>query len=337
MKIDIYTHITPIKYQVAFEKRVDPEICRLLSRRALPTLTDLNARLALVEKYEGMRQVLTLSNPPVELVTEPAVSLELSRIANDEMAELVVKHPDHFVGAAACLPLNDMDTTLKEVDRAITELKMKGVQIYTNVLGKELDSDWLMPLYERMAQHDLPIWIHPFFQGTGAAVKDGSQFAQFRIGSEEGGPAASLDRAVFRITTGTNTAMTRLVFSHVFDKYPNIKFITHHCGASVPYLAGRIDMHYVPKPADGLQKPILDYYRMFYADSALHGNVPSMMCGYHFFGADHILFGTDMPYGPEMGAWSIRKIAESIEKMSITTDEKEKIFEGNARKLLHLA
>ena len=208
-------------------------------------------------------------------------------------------------------------------------------------MGAPLDSPEFIPLFEKMAQYDLPIWIHPFFQAIGTVAKDEEKFASYRVFTGEGDRAWTMDRAAFGITLGTTTAMTRLVYSGLFDKYPDIKFITHHCGSSVPYFAGRIRSHYGmyearEKVAQGLTKPILDYYKMFYADTALHGNVPAMMCGYNFFGADHILLGTDMPFDEEIGAWSTRQTIKSIEKMDITDAEREKIFEGNARKLLRL-
>ena len=341
MKIDIFCHITPPKFLKAFEKKVSPRICEKLPYKHLPSLVDMDTRFRIMDRYKDAVQVLTLTNPPIELVAEAVVASELAKLVNDEMAELVIKYPDRFIGAAACLPLNDLDATLKEVDRAIKDLHLKGVQIYSHIMGKPLDSPEFMPLYEKMAQYDLPIWIHPFFQSIGGVAKDENQFASYRVFTGQEDRAWAMDRAAFGITSGTTSAMTRLVYGHVFDKYPNIKFVAHHCGSSVPYFANRIQMHYdmftVREGIEqGLHKPILEYYRMFYADTALHGNVPAMMCGYDFFGAEHILFGTDMPFDAELGLWGLRKTIESIEKMEITDLERKKIFEDNARKLLRV-
>lgn len=341
MKIDVFCHITPPKFLKAFEEKVSPEICQQLPSRFLPSLTDLDARFRVMDEYEDMVQILTLTNPPIELVAEPAVSIELAKVVNDEMAELVAKYPDRFVGAVACLPMNDMDATLTEVDRAINELHLCGVQIYSHIMGKPLDSPEFMPLYEKMAQYDLPIWIHPFFPAIGTVAKDGAQFQTYRVFVGEIDPAWEMERGAFQIAYGTTSAMTRLVYSGLFDKYPNIKFITHHCGSCVPYFSGRIEMHYgMTYAREGISgdfaKPILDYYKMFYGDTALHGNVSALMCGYNFFGAKHILFGTDMPFDGTLGAWSVGKTIESIERMEITDAEKKKIFEDNIRELLRL-
>jgi predicted TIM-barrel fold metal-dependent hydrolase len=328
MKIDIFCHITPPKFLKVFEKKVSPQICSKLPYKHLPSLVDMDTRFRIMDRYKDVVQVLTLTNPPIELVTEPIVACELAKVVNDEMAEMVMKYPDRFVGAVACLPLNDLDATLKETDRAIKDLHFKGVQIYSHIMGKPLDSPEFTPLYEKMAQYDLPIWIHPFFQSIGVFT-----------GQED--RAWAMDRAAFGITSGTTTAMTRLVYSHVFDNYPNIKFITHHCGSSVPYFANRIQMHYDMFAArerveQDFHKPVLEYYKMFYADTALHGNVPAMMCGYNFFGTEHILFGTDMPFDAEHGLWTLRKTVESIEQMEITDLERKKIFEDNTRRLLRI-
>ena len=85
-----------------------------------------------------------------------------------------------------------------------------------------------------------------------------------------------------------------------------------------------------------LSKPPIEYYRMFYADTALYGATPSLMCGYAFFGPDHLLFGTDMPYDCENGARYTRQTIAAIEKMEITKSDKAQIYNYNAMRLLKL-
>jgi aminocarboxymuconate-semialdehyde decarboxylase len=75
---------------------------------------------------------------------------------------------------------------------------------------------------------------------------------------------------------------------------------------------------------------------MFYADTALNGNPSAMRCGLEFFGEDHVLFGTDLPYDVEQGDVSVRQTIDAIEKMGVSEAVKQKIYEGNARRLLHL-
>jgi len=342
MIIDIASHIAPQKYLAGLEKKVSPEVAKEFPSTWLPTLKDLDARFRVMDNYPDMRQVLTVVNPPVEAILEKEDAIAISQLVNDEMAELKEKYPDRFVGAVACLPMNDVDEALKEADRTIKDLNFSGVQIFTNIMGKPLDLPEFMPLYERMARHDLPIWIHPFFSHVGAVAKEENQFADYRVFTGKKDPAWAMKRAVFDLPAATSEAVTRLVYSGVFDRYPNVKFITHHCGADVPTFVKRIEMHYLmfkeKENTDlGLKKPVPEYFKMFYADSALHGNVPAMMSGYDFFGADRIMFGTDMPFGTEEGLWPVRETVDSIEAMPIPDAEKQMIYEDNAKKLLNLS
>ena len=91
--------------------------------------------------------MLTVAKVPLEKYVSPADAVDLARIANDELADVLVKHADNFFGAAACLPMNDIDAALEEADRAITQLKLQGVQIYTRINGERLDSPKFRPLF----------------------------------------------------------------------------------------------------------------------------------------------------------------------------------------------
>lgn len=190
-------------------------------------MNDMNHRFRIMDKFEGLKQVITLGVPAIEDIADPKNAVDLARIANDEMAQLVNKHPDRFVAAAACLPMNNMDAALKEADRAINDLGFKGVQTGTPINNKPLDSGEFMPLFEKMAQYDLPIWIHPGRPVTYADYKT-EEVSKYMIFLLFGWPYE------------TTVAMTRLVFSGVLERYPNLKFITHHCGAMVPYLHQRL-------------------------------------------------------------------------------------------------
>jgi aminocarboxymuconate-semialdehyde decarboxylase len=341
MKIDVSAHITPPKYLKALGKKIPPEVLKHLPSNFLPGLADLDVRFKIMDKYPDMVEVLTVANPPVETMLQGADAVDVSRQVNDEMAELIVRYPDRFVGAVACLPMNDVDEALKETDRAVKELHFQGIQLFTNIMGKPLDSPEFMPVYERMAQLDLPIWIHPFFENVGQVAQTEKQFSGYRVFTGKEDPAWAMDRAVFGLPSASARAIIRLVYSRVFDLYPNIKFLTHHCGAGVPFFANRIEMHYLMFGEKeglelGLKKPVHEYFKLFYADAALHGNTPALMCGYNYFGPDRILFGTDMPFGSELGLWPVRKTIDSINEMPVPENEREKIYAGNARRLLRL-
>ena len=129
--------------------------------------------------------------------------------------------------------------------------------------------------------------------------------------------------------------MWRLVSAGIFNDYPDIKFITHHCGSLVPYFEKRIKWLGVLILASGhsVRNPE-EHFRKFYNDTAVYGNTSALMCGYGFFGADHLLFGTDAPLGPGFGL--TLETIKSIERMSIPDNEKEKVFWQNAVNLLRL-
>jgi predicted TIM-barrel fold metal-dependent hydrolase len=114
-----------------------------------------------MDRYEGLRHVLTLSRPPIEeVLPDVQKAMDLTRMANDEMAEVVFKYPDRFPAAIAAVCLTDPEGSYKELERTILELKFKGVQIYTDLNGKPLDSPEFMPIYEMMNKYNLPIFIH---------------------------------------------------------------------------------------------------------------------------------------------------------------------------------
>jgi predicted TIM-barrel fold metal-dependent hydrolase len=163
MKIDIYTHILPKKYFAALGKRVNLDDYNLTKCQAVgkKDVRDIDIRLNVMNRYPEVLQVLSVSLPPLDKIVTPINALDLCKIANDEMAELVLKHPDKFIAGVACLPVDDMDLALKEMERAITQLGLKGVQLFARVNGEGLDNPKFKPLYEKMAEYDLPIWIHP--------------------------------------------------------------------------------------------------------------------------------------------------------------------------------
>lgn len=330
MKIDIFPHIMPVNYREALLKVMPSSLrSKYGPVLAVPMLSDLDLRFKVMDTCQGLVHVLTLSSPPIEEIASPKDAVDLAKLANDEMAKLVIKYPDRFVAAVATLPMNNLEAALKEVDRAINDLHLKGIQLFTPVNDRPLNLPEFRPLYQKMAGYDLPIWIHP---------TRNADYADYRTEKE----SKYAVHAVFGWPFETAVAMTRLVFSGVFDRWPNLKFITHHCGGMVPFFQERIGSIYAKSQAVmgakyGLRKPPAEYFKMFYNDTAVYGSTPALMCGYAAFGADHLVFGTDMPLGDSQGGTlNTGRTIESVEQMDIAAEEKEQIFQANARKLLHL-
>lgn len=330
MKIDIFTHVMPKRYKEALYKHSDKFSTERKVQDRRPALTDSDLRLKVMDEHPDLVQVVSVTMPPIEMIVDPKEAAELAMISNDEMAEMLTRYPNKYITAIANLPMNNMDAALKETQRAIKDLGFRGVQIYTSIQGKPLSSEEFMPLYEMMSEFDLPIWIHPM---RGPAFPD---YTTEDVSTHQ-------IFSIFGWPFDTTAAMTRLVFAGIFEKLPNIKFITHHCGAMVPFFADRIVVHYNnglerlgAENFPGLTKHPIEYFRMFYADTALNGNPSALMCGYHFFGGERLLFGSDMPYDVQQGAFSIKKTIEAIEGMDIPESSKKKIYEDNAKNLLRL-
>ncbi len=332
LKIDAYSHIVPPKYKDFLYKIAPEQVDTKISNN--PALYDLEYRFKLMDPYEPLRQVLTLAWPPIEEVVGPEKAPELAKIANDEMAQLVAKYPERFITAIAILPINNIDAALKEAERALNDLRLKGIYIHTPVCDKPLDLPEFFPLYEIMTKYDLPIFIHPM------RLID---YPDYRTESK----SKYNMQGTFGWPYETTAFMARLVFSGVMEKFPRLKIVTHHCGGMVPFFADRIEeLSYLwerglarskgERPV--LTKSIIDYFRLFYADTALYGNPSALMCGYHFFKADRLLFAADFPLGDtERGARNLRKTVNAIEQMDIEEAEKRQIYEDNARKLMRLS
>jgi uncharacterized protein len=331
LKIDIFNHVFPRRF---FDKYIATGGRDIGKRVAnVPVGVDLDFRFKVMDEFEGLRQVITLPAPAIEALGGPDKSPDIAREGNDGLAELVATYPDRFVAFAAAMPLNNVDASLRETERAIDQLGAKGVLIYTNMLGKSMDSPEFQPLFDEWSRRDVPIWMHP---ARGASFPDyqTENRSQYEIWWTFGWPYE------------TSVAMARFVFSGLFDRHPNIKIITHHMGGMVPYFEGRVgygwdqlgsrtsDMDYTSLLKSMKKRPV-DYFKQFYADTALFGAAPATECGLEFFGVEKVLFATDMPFDPKPGLYA-RETIRIIENLGLSAADKEKIYRGNAEKLLKI-
>jgi predicted TIM-barrel fold metal-dependent hydrolase len=222
------------------------------------------------------------------------------------------------------------------MDRAITQLGAKGVQLFTNVNGRPLDEPEFFPVFERITtRHDLPVWMHPARPAKRADYVN-ETVSKYEIWQVLGWPFE------------TSVAMARIVFEGLFEKHPDLKIITHHLGGMVPYFEGRVgpgwdqigkrtsDEDLRAKLAWMKKRPV-DYFRKFYADTAVFGAVPATECGLAFFGADNVVFASDSPFDPEQGSAYIRWTIKILDELPITAADRQKIYEGNIRRLCRRA
>jgi predicted TIM-barrel fold metal-dependent hydrolase len=331
--VDVFAHILTPRYLRERNARAGASFGTQYAKywRANPGLTDLEVRFRVMDQFPDVVQILTEAGPNVESITSPADAAECARIANDEMAELVARHPDRFATACACLPMSDVDAALGEMHRAITQLGFRGVEMFTDINGTPLDAPQFQLLFEQMQSFDLPILLHPRRTNTTAdyAREDRSKFLVY---TNFGWPFE------------TSAAMARLAFGGVLERYPRLKIITHHAGGMIPFFHKRIELAWdfnverMGYQHDGatLARPPLEYYRRFYCDTAIQGNTPALMCAYEFFGPDHMVFATDTPYDNELGARLYRETIPAVQAMPIDEEDRRKILSGNARRLFRL-
>ncbi|HEV3239994.1 MAG TPA: amidohydrolase family protein [Casimicrobiaceae bacterium] len=335
MKLDIFNHIFPKRY---YERmlQVAPNGKDMHKRvREIPCIVDLAERFRIMDLFDDYAQVICLGSPPIEVFGPPPLSTELAQLANDGMAELVARHPQRFPAFVASLPMNDPQGLLAEAERAVRELGAVGVQVFSNVLGKPLTAPETLPLFDLMAELDLPLWLHP---ARGANFPDYQQEkkSHYEIWWTFGWPYE------------TSVAMAHIVFEGLFDRHPELKIITHHMGGMIPYFEGRVgpgwdqlgartsDVDYSLLLRKLAKRPI-DYFRLFYADTALFGATEATRCGLRFFGPERVLFASDSPFDPEKGSLYTRTTIEIIDRLDVTPAQRHAIYEGNARRLLKLA
>jgi uncharacterized protein len=332
MKIDVFSHILPRRYYDRIME-LDPRGRDMTSQiRGVSALVDLDERFKAMDQFGDYTQIISLVTPPIESYGN--LANDMARLANDGMAELVRTFPKRFVGFVASLPMNDPDGLLIEARRAVKDLGAVGVQVFSNVSGFALDRPETMALFDMMAELDRPIWLHPV-RGADFSDYQRESKSRYEIWWAFGWPYE------------TSVAMTHLVFSGLFDRHPGVKIITHHMGGIVPYLEGKVGAGFdylgtrttdedYKSLVKKLQKRPIDYFRMFYADTALFGARAATLCGLDFFGVSHTLFGTDAPFGPE-GKWGYtRWTIEIIDSLDVRPQERKDIYEGNIKRLIGL-
>jgi predicted TIM-barrel fold metal-dependent hydrolase len=334
LKIDVFNHIFPKPF---FDRLQQVIVNRGAIKRWLniPFLHDLDVRFRMLQEFgDDYRQVLSLSAPPIEAINpDRQITLDLARLANDSMNDLVRRHPSRFPGFIASLPLNYADESVAELERAVVDLGAVGVQIFSNVNGVPLDDQRFFPLFETAARLRCPVFLHP---ARGAKVADyaSEEKSKYEIWWTFGWPFE------------TSAAMQRLVFSRVLDRLPDIRIVAHHLGAMIPFFEGRVGYgldQFGSRTADepyeallaSLPKRPYDYFKMFWADTAVFGSRAAMECGLKFFGADQVMFASDAPFDPEGGSLYIRETIKVIDSLEISDTDRRKIYQDNAERLFN--
>jgi predicted TIM-barrel fold metal-dependent hydrolase len=328
MKIDVFNHVFPNEFFEAAEKLMP---ARAVKRwKAMEELYDMDARMKVIDKFDDYQQIISISQPPLDIIAGPNDSPELARVANDGMARICREYPDRMPWFIAALPMNNTDEAIREVDRVLDEHNAVGFQIHSNVGGKPLDAPEFHDIFQKIAERGKCVWLHPTRPASHAdyLTEDQSHYEMFwGIGW----------------AYETTAAMCRMVCSGMFDKIPDFQVMAHHWGAYIPHAEGRMPLWEARNGtmsadgrsfADDLEKPMLDYFKMFYGDTAMFGAKAQSQAGLDFFGAGNSFFATDAPYDLTGGESNIRETIEVIESLNCEDSDRQAIYEDNTRKLL---
>jgi aminocarboxymuconate-semialdehyde decarboxylase len=279
----------------------------------VPGHRDLAFRRQVLEKHGVDTQVLTFTTPGVHV--EPAeAAARLARQINDAFANAARKSDGRFT-ALATLPLNDPAASVIELERAMTQLKLPGAMVFSNVNHVALADARFAPLWKKADELKAVIYIHP---------------------TDPAGVEAMLDFWLMPLVgflMDTTLAASKLVFAGVVERHPNIRWVLTHMGGAIPYLAERLDRGYraFADCRAHIGRPPSEYLRTFYYDT-VNFNPDAIEFAIKFAGPDRILAGSDYPH--QIG--SIPRMIESINAIAATDDVKTKIFGGNAAALLGL-
>ncbi len=323
--IDVHNHFYPPAYldalkrgesrvTVKYDAQGNPEIHYPGDYNvAVPGHRDIAYRQRVLE-HDGIdTQVITLTTPGTHVET-PEVADRLARIVNDDFARIVQERSPRFA-ALATLPLNDPAASLRELRRAVEELKFPGAMLFSNVNGVSLADQRFWPLYEYASDRKLVLHIHPTFPTGVEAMQE--YWMMPLVG----------------FLMDTTLAAGKLVFSGVAERFPGIRWVLSHLGGAIPYLVERFDRGYraFAECRANIPKPPSEYLRTWYYDT-VNFNPKAIELAVSFAGADHVLAGSDYPHA----IGSIPLMKDAIAALTVSDADRAKILGANAATLYGL-
>jgi predicted TIM-barrel fold metal-dependent hydrolase len=279
-------------------------------RRVLPKHTDVAAKLADMDAAGIEKTALSVNDPGPELFASDGAAM--ARLLNDHIAGIVKSHPARFFGLCV-LPVQNTDEALKELERCVKKLGMKGILLYSNNAGVFPDEPAIRPLFGAAQTLDVPILLHPSYPVTFEQTK-GYEMA-----------------AGLGLMFDTSIALTRIILAGILDQYPKLKLLCPHVGGTLPYIVGRIDhqTQVLKRGAEHIRKPPSEYLRNIYLDT-VSPLAATIRYGYDFVGPDRLLYASDHPWvDPKL-------IASNVTGLKLPAADEAKIFRSNAVRLFGL-
>jgi 2,3-dihydroxybenzoate decarboxylase len=292
-----------------------PRAWREASRRLLDLTGE---RLAGMDEAGLDVQVLSLNSPGIQAETSAATAVAAAASVNDLLAATIAEHPTRFAGFAA-LPLQDPQAAAKELERAVSQLGLRGALVNAHTQGRYLDDPTMRVVWEAAVRLDVPLYLHP---------ANGVDVPHVMSGHPELiGPMWSW---------GGDTAghVLRLIFGGVFDEFPEAKLLLGHMGEGLPYMLWRLDSRWGFHNHHGIEldrgNPSEYLRHNLYITTSGVCSAPPLLCAVLALGADHILFGTDYPFEDMATATDFLRAAP------VSEADRAKIAHGNAERLLRL-
>jgi aminocarboxymuconate-semialdehyde decarboxylase len=274
--------------------------------------TGYDERLAHLDAM-GLDMQLVMPPPNQCFYTVPLdISVKASRMVNDGLAEYVSRKPDRFV-ALGTVPLIDGNEAASELERCMKSLGMKGVEILTNVDGREISEPAYAPFWKKAEELGALVLIHP------NGFTDAQRFTRFYFNNVIGNPLE------------TTIALHYLIFDGVLERHPKLKILAVHGGGYLPAYSGRIDHAWGARSDShgNLPQPPTSYLKKIYFDTVVF--TPHQLAELvRLFGADHVIMGTDYPF--DMADYDPIGHVASVDGFDASTIAA--LAGGNARKLL---
>lgn len=316
---DIYTKALP----------GDNEMQRAYSKRNAKLasdgiLTDFGeSRLAAMDRSGIAVQIIGYGdNAPTQLRKEEGAA-DCCRAVNDYLYEGVSTHPDRLYGYAT-LPVDDPAAAADELSRCVGELGFKGWMINGPFRGEFMDSERFLPIFQRAAELDIPVYIHP------GEVK-GEIVDRYYSGSWNMMTAITFAGYGIGWHYDTGMHLMRLILSGIFDKLPSLKIIVGHWGELLPYFLDRMNGALRPE-ITGLKHDMKYYFwnNVYTNPSGMYFKNDFDFC-LKTLNPDHILWGQDYPFVP-----NAENAGSFLEQYDLDRETKEKIAHGNAEKLFKI-
>jgi aminocarboxymuconate-semialdehyde decarboxylase len=275
-----------------------------------PDMFSLEHRLADMAQKNIDIRVLSVSAPNV-YPWPAAEQVEIARHVNDALARYCRAYPNKFIGLAS-LPLADVEASLRELDRAVSVLGLKGVAIGSNIGGVALNDPRFEPLWAKINALRLPVVEHPSFP------RDTSDMGEFELPLRVG------------LMFDTTLMAARMIYAGIFERYPDFPFVLAHTGAALIMLMERLDNGYrlFPDCRKYIDKLPSEYGRRLYYDTCAFGE-KALMFAIDSVGVGQILFGTDDPF--------IGSDTAHVTRLPVPEASKAAILGGNAARLFGLA